>query len=97
MQASLAVVGSVAGFASAWLLGDIMVGMGALLLAAVVPFTLLVILPTNTRLLDPTLNAGGAEASRLLSRWGRLHAVRSVLGIAAFVIFSVRLASGAAV
>ena len=55
------------------------------------PFTLIVILPTNKRLLDPALDPQGAEASHLLNRWGRLHAVRSVLSAAAFLILVIRL------
>jgi len=61
------------------------------LLGSVVPFTLIVILPTNKRLLDPTLDPQGAELSHLLGRWGQLHAVRSVLGSVAFLILLVRL------
>lgn len=51
MQASLAIVGCLTGLWSAWVLEDAWVGAGALLLGAVVPFTLIVILPTNKLLL----------------------------------------------
>jgi len=53
-----------------------------LALGALVPYTLLVILPTNKRLLDATLDAGSVEAQALLARWGRLHAVRTVVSLA---------------
>ena len=56
MQASLAVIGCLAGLWSAWVLGDAWIGFGALLLGAVVPFTLVVILPTNKQLLEPSLD-----------------------------------------
>ena len=91
MQASLAVVGCLAGLWSAWVLGDAWVGIGALLLGAVVPFTLVVILPTNTQLLDPSLDPSDARTTMLLIRWGRLHAVRSVLSSVAFVIYLLQL------
>ncbi|HXJ35469.1 MAG TPA: DUF1772 domain-containing protein [Candidatus Eisenbacteria bacterium] len=91
MQASLAVLGCVAGLWAAWRAGDPWLAVAALLLGAVVPFTLVVILPTNERLLDPTLDPGGERAATLLSRWNRLHAVRSALGAIAFGIFLVRL------
>ena len=87
MQAPLAILGSVAG-ALAWMLDSGVAWLvGAALLFLVVPFTLLVIMPTNKRLLDPSLDRSSAETHRLLVRWGRLHAVRSVAGGAAFAVF----------
>jgi hypothetical protein len=64
--------------------GDLVVLLGGLLLGAVIPFTLLVILPTNNRLLDPALDRSSPEAAQLLARWGGLHAVRSVVSGVAF-------------
>ena len=93
MQASLAVIGCLAGLWSAWVLGDAWVGFGALLLGAVVPFTLVVILPTNKQLLEPSLDPRDTRTTELLTRWGRLHAVRSVLSTIALVLFLVRLAA----
>jgi anthrone oxygenase-like protein len=89
MQASLAVVGCLSGLWYAWLLRDVWVGLAAALLGAVVPFTLIVILPTNK--LDPSLDQRGARAAALLGRWGRLHAVRSLLSSVAFVLLLLRL------
>ena len=91
LQASLAVAGCVAGLWSAWVSGDVRLAVGAVLLGAVVPFTLVVIFPTNKQLLDPSLDPRGQGAKDLLVRWGRLHAVRSVLSSIAFVIFLVCL------
>lgn len=86
MQASLAVVGSLAAV-GAWAQGSAAVVLVAgLLLGAVVPFTLIVIMPTNKRLLDPTLDRGSPETGTLLARWGRLHAVRSVVSGVAFLL-----------
>jgi hypothetical protein len=87
MQASLAIVGCGAGLVAAWQRGAVELGIAALLLGSVVPFTLLVILPTNKRLLDPALGRNSAEAAQLLKRWGWLHAVRSVASTLAFVLF----------
>jgi anthrone oxygenase-like protein len=61
--------------------------VAGVLLGSVIPFTLIVILPTNKRLLSPALDRRSAEAERLLARWGRLHAVRSVLSGVALLIF----------
>ena len=84
MQASLAVVGLLAALGAWWSTGREALLVGGLLLGAVVPFTLLGILPTNRRLLAPELDPESVEAAGLLARWGRLHAVRSVLGALAF-------------
>jgi hypothetical protein len=91
MQASLAIMGCATGLWSAWMMADVWVAFGAISLGAVVPFTLLVILPTNRRLLDPALDPRSQEAADLLMRWGHLHATRSVLSGVAFVLFVVRL------
>jgi hypothetical protein len=92
MQASLAVAGCVTGLWSAWVLADPWVAAGAISLGAVVPFTLVVILPTNRQLLDPALDPGSKKAADLLARWGRLHMTRSTLSSVAFVLFLIRLA-----
>ena len=90
MQASLAIFGLTAAVA-AWIrLQDPLLLTGGLLLGAVVPFTLIAILPTNKQLLDPTLDRNSQRAADLLSRWGKLHAVRSVLSVSAFVILLTR-------
>jgi hypothetical protein len=89
MQAGLAAIGSVAG-ASAWWLGAGRPWLiGAVVLSFVVPFTIVVIMPTNQRLLDPGLDRTSTEARDLLVRWGRLHAVRSLAGAVSFLIFVV--------
>lgn len=98
MQASLAAVGLLAALA-AWAQGaGVVVLFGGILLGAVIPFTLIVILPTNQRLLDPALDKGSPEAAVLLARWGRLHAVRSGASSAAFglLAWDLAVAAGAA-
>jgi uncharacterized membrane protein len=94
MQASLALIGASAGIARwgtggglGWLVSGVMLG-------AVVPFTLIAILPTNHRLLDASLDKASPVAEALLARWGRLHAVRSALSLVAFASFLVLLAKG---
>ena len=91
MQASLAAIGFAIGMWAWWLLDDGWVLLAAVLLGTVVPFTLIVILPTNKRLLDPSLDPRGSAALALLQRWGQLHAVRSALSSAAFALFLFRL------
>ncbi|MGE4649934.1 MAG: DUF1772 domain-containing protein [Myxococcota bacterium] len=53
--------------------------MACVLLAFVVPFTLLVINPVNDQLLAPSLDPSAAEVPGLLQRWSFLHGVRSGL------------------
>jgi hypothetical protein len=86
MQAPLAVLSFIAGCA-AWLLGGGSAWIiAALLIGAVVPFTLVVIKPTNDRLLASGRDLASADTRALLERWGRLHAVRSVLSVLATLI-----------
>lgn len=98
MQALLAVLGFAAGV-GAWLSGAGNAYLAAaVLLGAAVPFTLLVILPTNKRLLDESLDPASPEAGALLRKWGKLHAVRTLLSAAALGIlvadFMIRSSSG---
>jgi uncharacterized membrane protein len=93
VQASLAAIGFLMAVA-AWLTNDSFWWLvGGAILVAVIPFTLIVILPTNKKLLDPSLDRSSDVASTLLVRWGRLHSVRSLLSVVAFLIF-VYLLSG---
>ena len=91
MQASLAIVGCVMGLWAAWVHGDVWLASGAVLLGSVVPFTLVIMWPTNRQLVDPALDPSSQRARQLLIRWGRLHAVRSALSCAAFLILLLRL------
>ncbi len=87
LQASLAAVGLLSSVA-AWFAGAAFSWVVAgVLLGSVIPFTLIVILPTNQRLLGPPLDTRSEETGRLLARWGRLHAVRSVLSGLALLLF----------
>ena len=65
--------------------------VGGLLIVAVIPYTLIAILPTNNKLLDPSLDKNSAYANGLLKRWGYLHAFRSVLSLIAFILFLIRV------
>jgi uncharacterized membrane protein len=91
LQALLAAVAFVAA-SLAWIGSHKMVWLlGGLLIVAVIPFTLIVILPTNRKLLDQSLDRSSQEARQLLTRWGRLHAVRTILSLMAFMLFIVAM------
>jgi hypothetical protein len=86
MQVTLAAVCLLSSIA-AWLAGATFWWVVAgILQVSVIPFTLIVILPTNKVLLSPTLDRQSVEAARLLARWGALHAVRSTLSALALFL-----------
>jgi hypothetical protein len=87
MQASLAVLGGISGALAWWENRDGLWLAGAIVLVANWPFTLLVIMPTNLRLMATAPDSADAATRLLLERWGRLHAVRSVLGAIATLLF----------
>ena len=87
MQVTSATLGLLSSIA-AWLSGATFWWLvGGIVLGSVIPFTLIAILPTNKLLLNPTLDRRSVEAERLLTRWGSLHAVRSVLSTMALLLF----------
>jgi hypothetical protein len=86
MQASLAILATLFAIASwlggagwSWLLT-------AVVIASVVPFTLVVMWPINKQLEDGGLNGSSEQVRDLLNHWGRLHAVRSALSLAALLL-----------
>ncbi len=88
MQATLAVVGGVAGAAAWWITRESFFLVGALLLIANWPYTLLVIMPVNHRLNATDPDQTDDVTRRDLIRWGQLHAVRTVLGCASTLAFA---------
>jgi hypothetical protein len=87
MQATLALVAGVLGLAAWWLSGDWRWIVGAVLILAAWPYTLIGIKPTNDRLKAIPVEAADAVSRRLVEKWGGLHAVRTALGIAASVAY----------
>ena len=81
MQASLVAVSVALGLTAAWLSWDWRWLIGAALMFANVPYTLMGIMPTN-HMLNAIDDADAGPASRaMLLTWGRLHAVRTALGL----------------
>lgn len=87
MQASLAVIAGVLGLIAAWQAHDWRWIVGAALILANWPYTLLSIMPTNHKLYAITENDAGPMSRALIVTWGGLHAVRTTLGIAATVAY----------
>jgi uncharacterized membrane protein len=91
MQVSLAIAGFLSALVAWRARSDAGWLVGGGLLVSVIPFTAVVIMPTNKQLLDPATANDLDLAERLLTRWGRLHAVRSVLSLASLLTFLVLL------
>ncbi|HYZ44952.1 MAG TPA: DUF1772 domain-containing protein [Xanthobacteraceae bacterium] len=82
MQASLALASALFGLLAFWFTRDWRSLLGAALIFANWPYTLLVILPVNRR-----LAAIPPNSRRLIETWGMLHAGRSTLGLAATLVY----------
>lgn len=91
MQVILAVIG-VAGAIGAYFLGrGISTLVAGIVLAIVVPFTLIVIMPINRQLLDESRTARTDDTEVLLEKWGRLHNVRTIASLLALAILAANL------
>jgi hypothetical protein len=89
MQAPLAILGFVLGLIAWWLTAHAGFLIGAIAMIAPWPWTLLVIKPINEHLVATDPHRAGPSSRELLIRWGRLHAVRTVLsaiGVIAFLV-----------
>jgi len=87
MQAGLAAVSALLGFIAAWQTRDWRWAVGAIVILANWPYTLLIIKPTNDRLHAVPAEQTNADARRMVVSWGHLHAGRSGLGLVATLIF----------
>ena len=83
MQGGLAVLGGGLGLVIAWQTKDWRWIAGAALMLANWPYTLLVIFPTNKLLNGMALEQADSTARAMITRWGRMHTVRTLLGITA--------------
>jgi hypothetical protein len=87
MQAPLAIAGFILGGWAWWQTGEWLWLLGAVLMIANWPYTLLGIMPTNNRLMAIDPAAAGADSRKLIEIWAWLHAVRTALGFAAVLAF----------
>jgi uncharacterized membrane protein len=95
MQAPLAAIGSLLGVIAWWQTGNWLFLLGALVLVANWPYTLIGIMPLNRRIMAIRPEDAGASSTAMITQWGPLHSVRTALGLSAAVIFL--LASSGAV
>ena len=91
-QVSLIVAGFLGSLAAWRSSSDARWLIGGGLLVWVIPFTVVAILPINKTLLDPETANDLDLAEDFLRRWEKLHAVRSVSGLASLLTFLLLLA-----
>jgi hypothetical protein len=87
MQASIAILGFLLGLIAWWQTNDWRWLLGAILIVANWPYTLIAIMPTNKLLMATQLEQAGPESRRLIEKWAQLHAVRTTLGALATITF----------
>jgi hypothetical protein len=87
MQAPLAAIGFLLGALAWWQTREPAFGVGALAMIANWPWTLLAIMPVNGKLMKDDAARTDSQTRALLENWGRLHAVRTGLGLLATLAF----------
>jgi hypothetical protein len=87
MQAPLATLSAALGVAAYFTGHDWRWLLGAALILANWPYTLFGMLPTNRKLAAAPIESAGAGTRRMIESWGRLHAIRSGLGLGATLAF----------
>ena len=87
MQSNLALVSTLLGLIAAYLTRDWVWVLGAVLILANWPYTIMVIMPVNKVLEATAPEAANAQTRALIEKWGALHAGRSALGVAATLVY----------
>jgi hypothetical protein len=80
LSGALGIIAFIVGFDWRWL-------VGAALILANWPYTLFIIKPTNDELMSTSPQAIDTQTRGLIEQWGRLHAVRSALGLLATIAY----------
>jgi hypothetical protein len=87
MQASIAIVACVLGLVAWWQTGGLAFMIGAVLIILPWPWTLIAMMPTNKVLEALDASADNPQARPLIVKWGKMHLVRSTLGVLATLAF----------
>lgn len=93
MQGSLAIIAFLLAGISYVMTSCLLWGIGGILMITNWPYTLLVIMPTNKKLISTPLTSVDANTRLLIKRWIKLHTVRTILGITATILFAFGLSS----
>ena len=95
MQAGLAALASLVGALAWWRARNPLWLVGAALMLANLPFTLMVIAPVNDTLLALGAEQANTASRALIEHWGTLHAVRAGLSVLATAAFALAIARSA--
>jgi hypothetical protein len=87
MQSSLALVSGALGVLAFFITWDWRWLLGGVLMLANWPYTLAVIRPVNERLNATPIEVANLETRAMIERWGKLHGVRSALGLATTAVY----------
>ena len=87
MQASLVAASGILGLLATWTGQNWHWLVGAALMLANVPYTFIGIKPTNHKLKAMSEADAGPNSRAMLVLWGRLHAIRTLLGISATLAY----------
>ena len=87
MQANLALASTALGLIAAYLAWGWVWLLAAVLIFANWPYTIFVIYPVNAVLEATAPDAANAQTRTLIEQWGKLHAGRSALGLAATLVY----------
>jgi hypothetical protein len=87
MQASLVAASGILGLLATWTGQNWHWLVGAALMLANVPYTFIGIKPTNHKLKTMSEADAGPNSRAMLVLWGRLHAIRTLLGISATLAY----------
>jgi len=87
MQASLVGASGILGFLAAWTSQSWHWIVGAVLILLNVPYTLIGIMPTNHKLEAISEAEAGPNSRATLVLWGKLHAIRTLLGVSATLAY----------
>lgn len=91
MQVILSLAGAAAAIGAYFLGQGVSTLVAGIVLATVIPYTLIVVKPINQQLLDETRTAQTEDTQVLLEKWGSLHMVRTVASLLALVILAADL------
>lgn len=83
LQIVLVTVGVLSAVAAYYLGRGVSVFVAGMLLATVVGWTLIAVVPVNRQLLDPARTSTTPDTDVLLKKWGRLHLIRTIAALLA--------------